>query len=79
MLLFSQNLLAESQDVKKQGDQGNKDENTKVFFGNHLLSIEDSDSALEISVGNGGLNILQSLEGPKCNFERYTANDEWDQ
>jgi len=76
---FSQELSAESQDGKKQGTAVNTDKNTKVSIGKDLLSVEDSDSALRVRIGNRGLNILESLEGPKFNFEKFTENDEWDQ
>jgi Outer membrane protein beta-barrel domain len=76
---LSRGLSAEIQDVKKQGTNGNKDENTKVTIGKDLLSFEESDSAFKLRVGNRGLNILESLEGPKFNFERYAENEEWNQ
>jgi hypothetical protein len=76
---FSQKILAESQDGKKQGTTGNSDENTKVSIGKDLIIVENSDSAIKVRVGNRGLNILESLEGPKFNFEKFPANDEWDQ
>ena len=75
---FLQELSAESQGGKKQGTAVNKDENTKISIGKDLLSVEDSDSALKVRIGNRGLNILESLEGPKLNFEKFTENDEWD-
>jgi hypothetical protein len=76
---FSQQLSAESQNRKKQGTAVNANENTKVTIGKDLLSIEESDSSLKLRVGNRGLNILESLEGPKFNFEKFTENDEWNQ
>jgi hypothetical protein len=79
MQCFSQELSSESQDGKKQGTAVNTDENTKVSIGKDLLSVEDRDSAFTVRVGNRGLNILESLEGPKFNFEKYSENDEWDQ
>ena len=42
----------------------------KYTIGDDLLSIEDSDSAVNIRVRDRGLNILESLEGPKFNFEK---------
>ena len=50
----------------------NTDENTKVTIGKDLLSVEESDSSLNVRIGNRGLNILESLEGPKFNFEKYS-------
>ncbi len=76
---FSQESSAKSQDGKKQGTAVNADENTKVSIGKNLLNIEEGDSSLNVRVGNRGLNILESLEGPKFNFKRYSENDEWNQ
>ncbi len=75
---FSQELSAEGQDSKKQGTAVNKDDNTKVSIGKDLLSVEERDSSINLKIGNRGLNILESLEGPKLNFEKYSDNDEWD-
>jgi hypothetical protein len=74
---FCRELSAESQDGKKLGTAINADENTKVSIGKNLISIEEGDSSLNLRVGNRGLNILESLEGPKFNFKRYSENDEW--
>jgi hypothetical protein len=76
---FSQKSSAESQDSIKNGTAVNDDENTKVSIGKDLLSVEESDSTLKIRVGNKGINILESLEGPKLNFARYDENEDWDQ
>ncbi len=48
-------------------------ENTKVVIGKDLFSVEDSKEALKVRVGNRGLNILESLEGPKVAFEKFTG------
>ena len=37
-----------------------------------LISIEKDDSAFNLKVGNRGLSILESLEGNKINFKKYT-------
>lgn len=50
-------------------------ENTKVVIGKDMFSIEESKDAVKVRVGNRGLNILESLEGPKIKFERYTRDD----
>jgi hypothetical protein len=76
---FSQKLSAECQSGKKQGTDAITDRNTKVTIGKDLLSVEDSDSALNLRIGNRGLNILESLEGPKLNLKKYSEDDEWDQ
>jgi hypothetical protein len=76
---FSRKLSAECQDIKKKGTTENTDENTKVSVGKDLLSVEENDSSLNLKVGNRGLRILESLEGPKFHFEKYSRNDDWDQ
>lgn len=76
---FSHIALAESQTEDKQGSQAVNTEKTKVTIGNDLLSVEEKDSSVNVRVGNRGLNILESLEGKKFNFEKYPGNDEWSQ
>jgi outer membrane protein with beta-barrel domain len=68
---FSQELSAESERTKKEETKINTGKNTKVTIGDGLLSVEESDSAVNLRIGNRGLNILESLEGPKFNFEKY--------
>ncbi|MBA4321349.1 MAG: hypothetical protein C0408_00880 [Odoribacter sp.] len=48
-------------------------ENIKVVIGENLFSIEDSKDAVMVRVGNRGLNILESLEGPKFSLEKINA------
>jgi hypothetical protein len=74
-----QNGSAENQDGKKQGINVIDNEKTKVLIGKDLISIEENDSSVNLRVGNRGLNILESLEGPKFNFEKYSDNKDWDQ
>lgn len=76
---FSQEVKAKSQDEKKQETSVNSKENTKVSVGRDLIKVEESDSALNVRIGNRGLNILESLEGPKFKFEKYPESDEWNQ
>jgi hypothetical protein len=76
---FSQKVSAESQDTKKQENTGNEEGRTKVSIGKDLLKIEEKDSSVNVRVGNRGIDILESLEGPKFKFEKYTKNEDWDQ
>ena len=73
----SQLLSAEIQGNEKQETNSRTEKNSKVTIGADLLSIEGSDSALNLRVGNRGLSLLESLEGPKINFEKYSRSDEW--
>jgi len=43
-------------------------ENTKVVVGKDLSVLRQKD-AVKVRIGNRGLNILESLEGPKVAFE----------
>jgi hypothetical protein len=72
-------VSAESQAKENQATTVNKNESAKVTLGNDLLSVEESDSALNLRVGNKGLTILESLEGHKYNFINYPRKDEWNQ
>ena len=74
---FSQKLSAESQDDRKQVNNAKVDENTKVTIGEDLLGVEKNDSTVNVRIGNRGLNILESLEGTKFRFEKYTESDDW--
>ncbi len=76
---MNQVLLAEIQERVKQETNAGTDSNSKVTIGVDLLSIEGSDSSLNLRVGNRGLNLLESLEGPKVNFEKYSREEEWTQ
>jgi len=74
---FSQKLSAESQSDSKQEPTVKADDNTKVTIGKDLIEVEESDSSINVRVGNRGLSILESLEGPKFNFKKYDSDDEW--
>ncbi|MCE5346047.1 MAG: outer membrane beta-barrel protein [Bacteroidales bacterium] len=76
---FSQEISAEDQDGKKQRTDSIADENTKVIIGKDLITIENSDSTFDMRIGDRGLSVLESLEGPKFKFEKYEESDEFDQ
>jgi hypothetical protein len=73
---FSQELSAESQSEKTVPNTLSKDEVTKVTLGKDLINFEESDSSVSLRIGNRGLQILESLEGPKFNFEKYNEDKE---
>lgn len=75
---FCQIASAESQRGENQGTSGNTDDHTKVSIGKDILSVEENDSAVNLKVGNRGLSILESLEGPRFSFKKYTQDDYWD-
>jgi hypothetical protein len=49
-------------------------ESTKVVIGKDLIKVEEGKNEVRVKVGNRGLNILESLEGPKFAFEKF-SND----
>jgi hypothetical protein len=72
-------VSAEIQGNEKQETNSRTDNNSKVTIGSDLLSIEGNDSSVNLRVGNRGLRLLESLEGPKVNFEKYPKEEEWTQ
>jgi hypothetical protein len=72
---FSQEIISKEKE-KQDSNAMAAGEKTKVIIGNELLSVEDSPDALKFRIGNHGLNILESLEGKKVKFEKYTVPDE---
>jgi len=79
ILGLNRNLSAVNQGDKKQNTNRNTDEHARVSIGKDIFSFEEGDSAYDIRVGNRGLKILESLEGPKFNFEKFSKDEEWDQ
>jgi len=76
---FCLKVSAERQNEEKQGTSTNKTEPAKLIIGNEAITVERNDSSLNLKAGNRGLPILESLEGPKFNFKKYSENDKWDQ
>lgn len=72
----NQNLSAEIQGEAVENKSVNTDKNTKVAIGADLVSVEGNDSSFNLRVGNRGLNMLESLEGPKFKFEKYSKKEE---
>lgn len=74
ILGFNQRLSAEYQDKKTEEKTTGSSEKIKVAIGNDLLAVEERDSSFHIRIGNRGLNILETLEGDKFSFEKYSMN-----
>lgn len=72
------NVSAKIQNSEKSDTLINQDENTKVSIGRDVVSVEKDDSAINLKVGNRGLSILESLEGPRLRFNKYALNDDPD-
>jgi hypothetical protein len=79
MIGSSLKVTAKGQSDEKQGTAVNANETTKVTIGNDLISVEESDSAINLKVGNRGISILESLEGNKFHFNYFPHKNEWDQ
>ena len=72
---FSQEIISKEKEKEKQDTNAlSSTEGTKVVIGNDFISLEDRKDAMRLRVGNRGLSILESLEGPKLNFEKYSDN-----
>jgi hypothetical protein len=72
-------VTAKGQSDEKQGTAVNANETAKVTIGNDLISVEESDSTINLKVGNRGLTILESLEGNKIHFNYFPHKNDWDQ
>ncbi|HEX7492718.1 MAG TPA: hypothetical protein VF346_00730 [Bacteroidales bacterium] len=72
-------VTAEVQSGGKKGTAVKTNEPAKVTIGNDLISVEESDSAINLMIGNKGLTILESLEGNKYNFKYYPHKHDWNQ
>ena len=73
--LSGQEVTKEKQNEKQIAVATDTNENTKVVVGKDLICVEDRKDAVKVRIGNRGLNILESLEGPKVAFEKYIGND----
>lgn len=76
---FCLKVAAERQSEEKEGTSSNKTDPAKLIIGNNVVNVEQNDSSLNFKAGNRGLSILESLEGPKFNFKKYSDYDKWDQ
>lgn len=81
---FSQELSADNKDNNSQAkdtivkDTISNDETTKVVIGNDLITVEESNKSFDFRVKDRGLSILESLEGPKLKFKKYSEVNDWE-
>ncbi|HEX2975420.1 MAG TPA: hypothetical protein VHO68_05745, partial [Bacteroidales bacterium] len=74
--IISLGLIPPSYALDQKDPKENKQTQKEVTIGNNLLKVTESDSSVNIRVGNRGLSILESLEGKKSvKLERYDGND----
>ena len=71
--LSGQEETKEKQNEKQLAVATDTNENTKVVIGKDFISVDDGKDAVKFRVGNRGLNILESLEGHKVAFEKYSG------
>lgn len=78
---FTQESIEKKQEKNQLLTAADTNENLRVIIGKDIFRLEDKDSAMQIRVGNRGLNVLESLEGTKVKFEKYEKPEfeEWDQ
>ncbi len=79
MLGFCINVSAEIQTGENQSTKNNKNEPTKVSIGRDVVSVEENDSSLDVKIGNRGLSVLESLEGPRFRYRKYSEASDWNQ
>lgn len=83
--IFSYNFSQESNTEASKGNllltKSDTNEKLRIIIGKDLFRFEGGDSLMNIRVFNRGLNILESLEGPRINFEKYDEPEymEWKQ
>ena len=77
ILGFCINVSAETQTGENQTTKNNKNEHTRVSIGRDAVSVEENDSALNVKIGNRGITVLESLEGPRFSYKKYSQNDDW--
>jgi hypothetical protein len=76
---FCLKVSGERQNEEKQGTSATNTDASKLIIGDEAVIVEHNDSSLNLKADNRGLSILESLEGLKFNFKKYSDNDEWDQ
>lgn len=52
-------------------DRADTNANMSIIVGDDFFRIDENDSSLSVRMGTRGLNILESLEGTKVDFEKY--------
>lgn len=76
---FSIKVNAYSQEGGKKGTTANNADSSIDTLRNDLINIEENDSAQNLKVGNRGLAILESLEGPTFNIGKYPEREDLDE
>jgi hypothetical protein len=71
---FCQASQLNGQDKKETAASGK--EKASVTLGNDKVKFEEHDSSYNLKVGNRGIRLLESLEGPRIHFEKYSDNNE---
>jgi hypothetical protein len=64
-----------NQEERQSSDSEKLNDNARVVLGKNLLSFEDHKDEFKVRIGKRGINILESLEGPKIAFEKFSNSD----
>jgi hypothetical protein len=76
---FCPKVSAEDQNEKTESSSVNNEENPKLAIGTENFKIEEKDSSVNVRLGDKGIDILESLEGPKFRFKKYNDESDWNQ
>jgi hypothetical protein len=75
---FSQELSADSTITNNTVAEPVSTDNTKVYIGKNLITVEENDSSVNVRIGKRGVDILESLEGTKFNYRKYEEFEDED-
>ncbi len=75
---FSQKLSADSTITNNTVTEPVNTDNTKVYIGKNLITVEENDSSVNVRIGKRGVDILESLEGTKFNYRKYEEFEDED-
>jgi hypothetical protein len=73
--LSAQEPGKEDRDENQLSTALDTNDNTKIVIGKDLFSIEDSEESIKVRIRNRGLDILESLEGPKVVFKKFPDDE----
>mgnify|MGYP001588079294 CR=1 FL=1 len=82
ILIICESFTFQSKDDRleetKLLSKADTNDNMTIILGDRLFRFDENDSSMAFRIGNRGMNILESFEGTKVNFEKYEASSEND-
>lgn len=69
----------ESNQTREMIAESDTNDKTRVEIGNDFIVVEDGEDEVNVKVGNKGIRILESLEGPGVKFKRFDSYHENEQ